>query len=935
MASSIRIALIVSALLLASLVVGAVLVPVLFNDRIVQLLRTELNERVDALVEFDDVDLSLLSTFPTLTVEIVELKITGKGEFEGVHLLRASSVSAGLDLLALVFDERIQVTSIMVEDPDVHVIVTKNGAANYDILGELDEASDGDTAGEAQDPLAFEIERYAINRGKVHFEEPGVDLRATGVNHEGRLRVTGANQELDAKAKLDELSIFLGGIRYLRKARVEVEVDAILQSARAKLTIDAVRVMVNRLAIEGSGSVSWPGEGAELDLAFASPEGLPIKALISAVPNAYAGDFEGLQASGAFALRGAVRGQLGPDDDDIPSFTLSARVRDAGLKYPDLPLGLADIELDAKVDHPGGHLDKLGVKVSKYGLRAGKSHANGSLRLARPLSGPSLTLALDGRFDLAEIAKAYPIPDVEGLAGLVEASVDLSAQGERIEKLTGSITVRDVAYRPSGGPDVHVSEAQVELSPTRTSIQKLRAKVGTSDVSMRGLASPLTTFLLDEQKITASLWLTSNKLRVEDFLGESEETQLGESGDTGSTFLLPEDLDAKLELDVNTLTYGDLVLEDFKGSGRIRDQKLILEGVRANALGGSMKLDGTLTTRPNRPPTFEMKYAVNKVSFAQAFDALPSMRAYAPIAQYLDGRFSTDVRASGTLGEDLSPKLDSINAGGLLAALQSKLSSDFKPLQALTGAVPAIPKPLRVEGFKTRFAIKDGAVEVKPFTAKAKGLTMSVSGRHGLDQEMRYRIATAVPIDTLTSKLTAEVQKLGIDVAKVKNVGIHADLTGSVQKPRVSVDVDSGGLRSAAADALSAELAEQRARALAEAEQQGARLVAEAEKQAERIRSEAKRAAEKLRKEGYARADQIEQEASGNPIAEIAAREGVKRIRSETDKRANQAIDEANRRADQAVAEAKKREAALIKEAATRSERATDQVKAQTSDKIR
>jgi len=933
MAKSIRIALIVTALLLVSLIVCAVLVPVLFEDRIVQRLRVELNQRLDAVVAFADADLSFLSTFPAFTAEITELEVTGKGEFEGVALLRASSVAGGLDVLALVFDDRIEVTSVRIEKPEVHVIITNDGAANYDILGELAESSDADA--EPGGELAFEIERYAIDEGKVHYEEPGLDVLVTGLSHEGRLRVAGANEELSAKTSIDELSVLLGGVRYLKKARVEVGLDAILQSEEAKLTLNSVRVAINRLAIEGSGSIGWPGEGTEIDLAFASPEGLPIKALISAVPNAYAADFEGLQASGSFALRGSVRGQLGPDDNDIPSFALSARVRDAALKYPDLPLGLTEIELDAKVDHPGGHLDKLTVNLPKYGLRAGKSHANGSMRLSRPLSGPNLTLVLDGRFDLAEIATAYPIPDVEGLAGVVEASVDLSAQGERIEKLNGSIAARSVAYRPAGGPDVHVSEARVDLSPTSTTIQKLNAKVGTSDLSVRGLTSPLITFLLDEQKITASLWLTSNRLRVEDFLGETDDAQQSKASDAPSTFLLPDDLDAKLELDVKTLTYGDLVLEDFKGSGRIRNQRLILDGVRANALGGSMKLDGTLTTGPNRAPTFDATYVVDKVSFAEAFKALPSMRAYAPIAAYLDGRFSTDLRASGTLGDDLSPKLDSIDAGGLVAALQSKLSSDFKPLQALTSAVPAIPKPLSVEGFKTRFAIKDGAVEVKPFTATAKGLTMSVSGRHGLDQEMRYRVSTDVPIESLTSKLTAEVQKLGVDVAKVKNVGISADLTGSIKSPRVSVNVDSGGLRTAAAEALSAELAEQRARAIAEAQKQGERLVAEAEKQAERIRSEAKRGAEKLRKEGYARADQIEQKAEGNAIAEIAARESAKRIRSETDKRVNQAIDEADRRADQAVAEAKKREAALIKEAATRSEQATDQIEKQTSEKIR
>ena len=933
MGKPLRITLIVTGLLLTLLVVGAVVVPLLFEDRIVQLLRTELNERLDAEVELADVDLSFLSTFPTFTAEVTELTVTGKGEFEGVQLLRASSVGAGLDLLALLFEDRIRITSVTVDQPDVHVIITKEGAANYDILGDLVEPSEDDE--DAEDQLVFEIERYTVNEGQIHYEEPGVDVLATSVNHDGRLRVAEDHEELSSKTRIEELSIRLGGIRYLKKAWVGVEIDGVLESERARLTLNAIKVMVNRLAIEGLGSIAWSGEGTEVDLTFASPEGLPIKALISAVPNAYAADFDGLQASGSFGLRGTVRGQLGPDDNDIPSFAVSARVRGGALKYPDLPLGLTDIELDATLDHPGGHLDKLKVNVPKYGLRAAKSHANGSLRLSRPLSGPDLVLALDGRFDLAEIAKAYPIPEVEGLAGLVEARVDLSAQGERVEKLAGSISARDVSYRSSDGQGVSVSEARVDLSPASTTIQALRAKVGTSDVSVRGVTSPLTTFLSDGQKITASLWLTSNRLRVEDFLGESEETPTGKGEDTQAPFLLPDNLDAKLDLDVKTLTYGDLVLESFKGSGRIRNQKLILEGVRANALGGSMKLDGTLTTRPNRPATFDMTYSVDKVSFAKAFDALPSMRAYAPIARYLDGRFSTDLQASGTLGDDLSPKLDSVNAGGLVAALQTKLSSDFKPLQMLTGAVPAIPKPLSVEGFKTRFAIKDGGVEVKPFTATAKGLTMSVSGRHGLDQEMRYRVSTEVPIDSLTSKLSAEVKKLGIDVAKVKNVGVNADLTGSIKNPRVSVNVDTGGLRSAAADALSTELAEQRVRALEEAQKQGARLVAEAEKQAERIRSEAKRAAEKVRKEGYAGADQVEREAAGNPIAEIAAREGAKRIRSETDKRVNQAIEEADRRADQAVAEAKKREAALIKEAAIRSQQATDQVEKQTSEKLR
>ena len=272
----------------------------------------------------------------------------------------------------------------------------------------------------------------------------------------------------------------------------------------------------------GQGGVGWADEGLDLDLKLASKKGLPIKALISAIPNAYAADFAGLKASGAFTFAAAIDGQLGPDDDDIPSVAVTVNVRNGALKYPDLPLGITDLNLDAKLEHPGGNLDKMKISVPKYGIVAGKSHAEGSLSIARPLSQPNVDLVLKGRFDLAEVAKAYPISDVDALAGLIDADVDLSARGERIAKLTGHIEATDVLYRPTGAPAIHISAARVALSPENTRIQDLRAKVGESDVAISGLASPLTTFLMDDQKITASAWLKSNNLRVEDFLSNGE-----------------------------------------------------------------------------------------------------------------------------------------------------------------------------------------------------------------------------------------------------------------------------------------------------------------------------------------------------------------------------------------------------------------------------
>ncbi len=921
----IKITLITIASLLGVLLLGLVLVPVLFKDQIVERLRIELNQRLDATVTFSEVDVSLLSTFPTLTAEVADLAITGKGDFDGTTLLAARSIGAGVDLLTLIMDSAIEVQSIDVEHPEVHVLVSKDGKANYDIVREQEGPTD-----QSSEALAFEIKRYRISEGSITYEAPDLRIAVAGLEHDGRAIISGSTQDLSSETTMDALTARAGRITYLKEAKASVSVDALIDTENAQLTVRAVRAAVNQLALEGSGSVGWAGPGTDLELQLASKPGLPIKALISAIPNAYAADFAGLQASGAFSLAANVQGQLGPEDNDIPAFTATATVRDGALKYPDLPLGIGEVDLDAKVTHPGGPLDKMRIDVPKFGIVAGKSHANGHLRVTRPLSRPEIELALDGRFDLAEIAKAYPIAGVEGLEGLVAATIDLNAKGDKVEKLTGDITITDLLYQPADAPAMRIRTARFELASDSTKIEELQVQVAESDLGVRGVASPLTTLLMADRALTASLSLTSKRLRVEDFLSNGEPTTSGES----SPFMLPDDVDASLQFDVGRLTYGDLVLDNFKGRGRLRNRTLVLEGVRADALGGTMKLDGKVATPIDRPPSFDIEYGVAKVRFSDAFEQVSSMRAYAPIARFLEGRFSTDFKASGTLGEDLSPKLDSIDASGFVAAFQSRLSSDFKPLAALNDAIPSIPKPLDLESFRARFKIEDGAVHVSPFPVQVRGIAMELSGTHGLDQDMKYQVTSDIPLDKLSSKLAKEAQMLKIDLSKAKTVGVRANLTGSIDAPRVSVDLDSKALRGAVADALSAELEAQNARAMQELEQQTKRLIDEAEKRAAQIRAEAAKAAELARKEGYARAAQAEREAAGNPLTAIAAKEGAKRLRSETDKRANQLIAEADKRASQMVAEARKRAVQTLAEAAKRSDQATKSVEKQT-DKTR
>ncbi|MEM8608718.1 MAG: AsmA-like C-terminal region-containing protein [Myxococcota bacterium] len=906
---------------LAVLVVAALVLPAVLKDRVTAFIERELDERLDATVTFEDVDLALVSTFPALTAEVVSLRVVGRGQFDGKTLLSVKRVGVGLNLITLLRDEGFVIESVVVDEPVVQVEEAPDGAVNYDILKAHDSSED-----EASEAVELRIRNYEIKRGAIEYQTPDVEVSIAGLDHAGSAAIGAASQTLRSTTTIKSLTAKLGRVSYLRDAEVAVDVGATLLPSESRLEVERLAIRINSLSANGEGTIAWPSDALDLDVSIASGKGQSIKALVSALPKAYAGDLKGVKASGQFSLGADVKGPLGPDDDDIPTFSAYLRVVEGSLQYPDLPLPLSDIAIDATVSHVGGSLDKMRVDVAHYAVSAGRSRASGSVEVTRPISRTDLTAALDGRFHMDEIAKAYPLPDVAEVRGLVTTKMNLVARGENIERLEGTFEASNVEYVETGAPKVAIPEARIVLSPKGTRVETLQARVGRSDASISGTLSPITALLDDEKPMAGSLRLESQAIVVDDFISDDGASAEDAANDGETTaFLLPDNVLAALTVDVDKLVYDELVLTRLRGKARLGKRTLSLKDLRANAIGGSMKISGTIATPVGQPATFDLRYSVDRASFAEAFEALPSMRAYAPIARFLDGRFSADIEASGQLGDDGSPKLRSVDADGLVVTLQSRLGSDFKPLAALSSAVPAIPKPLDLSSLRTRFHIEDGAMQIRPFEVRSKGIAMQVSGSHGLDQEMDYRIGTKLPANRLTGRLVEKVQSAGVNLGKLEAVDVGATITGSITNPRVSVDVDTDALRGAVADAASAELEKQRQQALAFVAAHNKAALAQAEKRAAQIRTEGRKAAERVRKEGYKRADQLVEEAGSNSLAQLAAKEASKRARRETDKRADQLVREADRRADQAVAEAKKRAAQLEAEADARSKRAGDQ----------
>jgi len=97
---------------------------------------------------------------------------------------------------------------------------------------------------------------------------------------------------------------------------------------------------------------------------------------------------------------------------------------------------------------------------------------------------------------------------------------------------------------------------------------------------------------------------------------------------------------------------------------------------------------------------------------------------------------------------------------------------------------------LNLNDIKAALTFKDGKVTVKPFDIKYQDIKVTVGGTHGFDQLMNYSLKLDVPAKYLGTEANTLLAKLSpSDAAKLDNIPVNANLTGSFSKPKVTTDV--------------------------------------------------------------------------------------------------------------------------------------------------
>lgn len=944
-------------LTLLFLLIAIILIPIIFKDEIKEMVLKEVSKSLKADVTIKDFDLTFLSTFPNVTIQLYDTKVTGRTEFKGVELANVKTIEAHVGLWDVIGGDEIKINAVHISDAKFDVRVDPEGKANYDIVIPTEERPVED-----QEPSKFKmsLKEYSLKNIEIVYDDQASDLYANikNLNHTGEGDLTADVIDFATSTQMDELTFEMEGLSYLSKVKTNADVNLLMEFKEddSKFTLKENNFELNNFKMSLDGFYQMLKDHDQMDLKLNTKE-ISFKDLLSLVPSFYQSGYESMVAKGDLKMNGEVKGRM--DDKNLPGWDFGLNVKKAMIQYAGLG-SINNITIDAGSQFAGGsNLDKMTLDVTKFHSEFVGNLIDANLKLRNPMTDPLIDSKLKAKVNLATIGKVMPLAEGESYKGKLNADVSLNGRMSSIEKeqyekfnAQGLIELFDFLYKSKDlNEDVNVKDLTFRFSPQNLSLEKMNATMGKSDFSMNGKIDNYLGYLFGNDKkdqlLKGVFAFNSNNLDLDQLMGVSAAPAAANPASAepapvdpnAEPLLIPENVDFDLNTNIQKLHYNGIDVNNIKGNVNMKEEVASLNGLTMNTMGGTVGLRGSYDSKDHNKPAIDLGYNLKEIDIQEITSHFLTIEKLAPVAKYAKGKFSSNLNMKGDLTKALEPVYNSLTGDGDFFTNLVTVSG-FEPLKKL-GESLSMDKIANqsFKDVKAFFSFKDGKMSLKkPLKIKMSGIDTEITGSTSFTQDIDYKMLLQVPKAMIPGSIIKAAEQ---GIAKVNgmvpklNLGsipdiipVNALVGGTVTKPVIKTDFKEALLK--ATGNLKDNLKEKGKEMLDKAKDsvktivkdkvdevkkdliaEKNKIMDDAKKEADKLKAEAKKAGDQVRAEADKQCNDAMAAAGSNPLKKKAAEIGCKEGKKKAESSATKIEQEGNTKADAIMNKAQEKADAL------------------------
>jgi hypothetical protein len=254
----------------------------------------------------------------------------------------------------------------------------------------------------------------------------------------------------------------------------------------------------------------------------------------------------------------------------------------------------------------------------------------------------------------------------------------------------GTVNVSDISYKSKDYPDgVNLKSTQLTFNPKNVSVSNVVGSFMGTDFSANGSFDNLIGYALKDEPLAGTLNVSAGRVDLNKLMGT---TGTEASADTTSAaasepFVVPANIALMLNAKANNVIYDKVEYKNVEGTLVLKDETVSLKNVKMEALGGTIALSGSYSTKDSKKkPAISLGYDLKNLDVQKTFYAFNTVQKLMPIGKFIAGNLNSNLTMSGRLGEDMMPDFGTLTGEGALFLIDGFLSK-FAPLEKMASTL--------------------------------------------------------------------------------------------------------------------------------------------------------------------------------------------------------------------------------------------------------
>ena len=345
----------------AVILVFMLVLPFVFKDKVITIVKKEANEMLNAKLDFESLDISLFSHFPSASIELNGLTLSGIDDFENDTLVSAESIDVAVNVMSLFSDKGFDVNYVVLDKPSIKAVKLADGRVNWDIMkpDTVDVEEEKTVEVEGESSFRLKLKNFKIVDATIVYVDDSTNMQF--YTDKLNLKLSGDMSadmtDIDSKLSCKDIYFAMGGISYLKQAEAGAKLTVSADLKNNKFILKENTLSLNAIVLNLDGWVALLDDGAmDMDLKINTSE-INFKEILSLIPAIYQNNFDKLRTTGNMSLTAFAKGRMA--GENMPQFGLTLGVKDATLNYEGMPASVDGINIGASVSNPGGSLDAV------------------------------------------------------------------------------------------------------------------------------------------------------------------------------------------------------------------------------------------------------------------------------------------------------------------------------------------------------------------------------------------------------------------------------------------------------------------------------------------------------------------------------------------------------------------------------------------------